>query len=85
MNKNSKKEVIQENEEDKNKNDNEMLESMQQMNNSMQYMMPIMSISIAAIAPLGLALYWLVSNILIIIERFIINKYTEKKEEKEND
>ena len=85
MNKNSKTEVIQENEEDKNKNDNEMLESMQQMNNSMQYMMPIMSISIAAIAPLGLALYWLVSNILIIIERFIINKYTEKKEEKEND
>lgn len=85
MNKNSKKEVIQENEEDKNKNDDEMLESMQQMNNSMQYMMPIMSISIAAIAPLGLALYWLVSNILIIIERFIINKYTEKKEEKEND
>ena len=85
MNKNSKKEVIQENEEDKNKTDDEMLESMQQMNNSMQYMMPIMSISIAAIAPLGLALYWLVSNILIIIERFIINKYTEKKEEKEND
>ena len=74
MNKNSKKEVIQENEEDKNKNDDEMLESMQQMNNSMQYMMPIMSISIAAIAPLGLALYWLVSNILMIAERLILDK-----------
>lgn len=62
----------------------EQEESMQQMNKSMSYMMPIMSISIAAIAPLGLALYWLVSNILIIIERLVINKYISSKEEKEN-
>ncbi len=62
----------------------EMLESMQQMNNSMLYMMPIMSISIAVIAPLGLALYWLVSNILMIIERLIINKFIGDKEEEEN-
>ena len=62
----------------------EMLESMQQMNNSMLYMMPIMSISIAVIAPLGLALYWLVSNILMIIERLIINKFIGSKEEEEN-
>ena len=41
-------------------------------------MMPIMSIMIAIIAPLGLALYWLVSNILMIIERLIINKINEK-------
>ena len=81
MNKNIKKEVIQENEEDKNKNDNEMLESMQQMNNSMQYMMPIMSISIAAIAPLGLALYWLVNNILMIFERLVLNKILDSKKE----
>ena len=70
---------------DKKDEADESLEAMQEMNNSMMYMVPIMSISIAFIAPLGLALYWLVSNILIIIERFIINKYTEKKEEKEND
>ena len=48
-------------------------------------MIPIMSITIAFIAPLGLALYWLVSNIAMIIERIIINKISEnKKEEEEN-
>lgn len=57
---------------------------MEQMNKSMSYMMPIMSISIAVIAPLGLALYWFVSNILMIIERLIINKIMGSKEEEEN-
>lgn len=68
----------------KNAEKSEELESMEQMNKSMSYMMPIMSISIAVIAPLGLALYWLVSNILMIVERLIINKYMDSKEEKEN-
>ena len=63
----------------------EMQESMDQMNKSMSYMMPIMSISIACIAPLGLALYWFVSNILIIIERLTINKFIGSKEEQENE
>lgn len=71
-----------------NKNDNEVksaeTESMEQMNKSMSYMMPIMSISIAAIAPLGLALYWLVSNILMIFERLIINKFMNSKEGQED-
>lgn len=69
-------------------NDNEVksaeAESMEQMNKSMSYMMPIMSISIAAIAPLGLALYWLVSNILMIFERLIINKFMNSKEGQED-
>jgi len=48
----------------------------------MTMLMPIMSISIAIIAPLGLALYWLVNNILMILERMILNKYLgEPKEE----
>ena len=64
--------------------EDESLEAMQEMNNSMTYMIPIMSISIAFIAPLGLALYWLISNILIIVERLIIYKIYEIKEEKEN-
>lgn len=70
----------------KNKNEEktEQEESMEQMNKSMSYMMPIMSISIAAIAPLGLALYWLISNVLIILERLIINKIMSPKEENEN-
>lgn len=68
----------------KNNKEEESLEAMQQMSDSMSYMIPIMSISIAFIAPLGLALYWLMSNILIIIERLIINKIEEQKEEKGN-
>lgn len=58
-------------------------EQMQQMSNSMMYMIPVMSVMIAIIAPLGLALYWLASNILMIIERLIINKVMEKDDNKE--
>lgn len=54
----------------------------QQMNKSMSYMMSIMAVSIAFVAPLGLALYWLISNILMILERIVINKYVDSKEEK---
>lgn len=53
---------------------------MAQANKSMTFMMPIMSISIAMIAPLGLALYWLVNNILIIGERLLLNKIMGKEE-----
>ena len=59
----------------------EQLQSMQQMTNSMNYMMPIMSIAIAVIAPLGLSLYWLVKNILQLCERLIVNKFMKKEEE----
>lgn len=45
----------------------------------MMYMMPVMSVMIAIVAPLGLALYWLMSNILMIIERLVINKNYEKR------
>ena len=58
---------------------NEM-DAIEQANKSMTWFMPIMSISIAIIAPLGLALYWLVNNILMIIERFIINKFIKEEE-----
>lgn len=54
---------------------------MEQANKSMSYLMPIMSVSIAIIAPLGLALYWLVSNVLMIGERFILNKFLKDDEE----
>ena len=77
----SKKDVIVQDSE----NSDEMAQSMQQMSNSMLYMAPIMSISIAVIAPLGLALYWLVSNILMIIERLVINKFIGSKEDEENE
>ena len=53
--------------------------AMAEMNKSMMYMMPIMSVSISMIAPLGLALYWLVSNILMIVERAITTKLLKEE------
>ena len=55
------------------KEENEM-DSLMQTNKMMSWMMPIMSISIAFVAPLGLALYWLVNNLLMIAERLILDK-----------
>ena len=49
-----------------------------------RYLMPVMSVSISLVAPLGLALYWLVSNLLMIVERLILNKLDDKEEEREN-
>lgn len=71
-----------ENNEDK---ENTELDAMESMNKNMMIMMPIMSVIISFIAPLGLALYWLVNNVLMIIERVAITKILDKKEEaKEN-
>lgn len=56
-------------------------EAMEQMNKSMRYMMPVMTLSIAFIAPLGLALYWFVSNLLNIIERLLVNKFVKEEEQ----
>ena len=53
---------------------------MQNMSKNMTYMLPLMSVFIAFIAPLGLALYWFISNVLMIAERFIIKKITDNKE-----
>ena len=53
---------------------------MAQMSKSMSYMMPIMTLSIAFIAPLGLALYWFVSNVLMIVERVVIKRVMTNKE-----
>ncbi len=51
-----------------------------QANKSMMYLMPIMSVSISIIAPLGLALYWLVGNVLAIVERLILNRFLKEEE-----
>lgn len=56
-----------------------------QMGKSMTFMMPILAVSVSVIAPLGLALYWLVNNILMIVERIVIDKYIVPKEEEKND
>lgn len=59
-------------------------EMTEQMNKSMSWFMPIMAVSISLIAPLGLALYWLVNNVLMIAERLIINKFLESDKEEQN-
>lgn len=63
-------------------NDNDDVDAMEEMNKQMRLMMPVMSVSIALVAPLGLALYWLVSNLVIICERIITNIFFKDKEEK---
>ena len=75
--------VVNEDGEEKKEAPTEM-DAMAQANKSMSLLMPIMSVSIAIIAPLGLALYWLMSNVLMIAERVILDKYLESKEEKDN-
>lgn len=74
INKKSKEEMQTDKEEKE-------MDTVAEMNKNMTLMMPIMAVSIALIAPLGLALYWLVSNILMIGERLLINKYFKSEEE----
>ena len=66
-------------EEKEEEKENEM-DAVMQTNKMMSWMMPIMSISIAFVAPLGLALYWLISNILMIVERIILNKLIKQED-----
>ena len=66
----------------KNNSEEKEYNPMEDANKTMLWMMPIMSVSIAIIAPLGLALYWLMNNILMIIERLVLNKIFDKEEAK---
>ena len=69
---------------DKENNENKEMDQEKmaaQMNKNMSLMMPILSVSISLVAPLGLALYWLVNNITMIIERLVLYKIFSKEEE----
>lgn len=81
--KNKQKKSIVVSEDGENNEEVDPTEQMQQMSNSMMYMMPVMSVMIAIVAPLGLALYWLMSNILMIIKRLVINKIMKKDNDEE--
>ena len=59
------------------------LDAITQANKNMMYMIPIMSVMVAFVAPLGLALYWLATNVLAILERVVLNKVFESKEEED--
>ena len=69
---------------DEEKKNDEEPDMTAQMSKSMTWMMPILAVSVSLVAPLGLALYWLVNNILMIIERVVIDKFIVPKEEEEN-
>ncbi len=66
-----------------NQNDQGEVDALAQSNKMMAWMMPIMSVSIASIAPLGLALYWLMNNILMIAEKLISNIFLKDEDNKE--
>ncbi len=62
------------------KKEEEQIDMMEEMNKNMMIMMPLMTVSIALIAPLGLALYWLINNVFMLGERLIINKVCKEEE-----
>ena len=70
---NENKELIEKEKEDE--------DPMAQANKNMSLLMPVMAVSISLIAPLGLALYWLTNNILMIAERLVLNKVVKDEEE----
>ena len=84
-NKKRKDELVIEIKEDKEekKEEGAMPDMAESMQKNMMLIMPIMSVMISFIAPLGLALYWLMNNILMIVEKIFINKIIDKKEKEE--
>ena len=64
--------------------DDDDFDTVEAMNKQMMFMMPIMAVSVALVAPLGLALYWLINNISSTIQRMIINRFVKSKEEEKN-
>ena len=74
--------VKEKNKEENKENGQSQEEMMAEMNKNMGYIMPFMTVSIALIAPLGLALYWFINNILSIVERIILNKILKDEDNK---
>ena len=51
------------------------------MNKNMNIMFPFMYLAVALVAPLGLALYWLMNSLLMIGEKLVLNKLLKDEEE----
>ena len=81
-NKTTKKEKTEENKEEKSLTKPEDdFDPMEQMNKNMNMMFPVMYLAVALIAPLGLALYWLMNSLLMIAEKLVLNKLLKDEEE----
>ncbi len=70
------KELINE----KDMSDMSQQEMTEQMNKTMSWLMPFLAVSISIVTPLGLALYWLVNNIIMIFERLLLNKFISEED-----
>lgn len=83
MNKKEEKEkpVVNEETKDLVKKEEEDFDMAQEMTKNMTIMMPLMTVSIALIAPLGLALYWFINNLFMLGERLLLNKFIKQEEE----
>lgn len=64
------------------KNGSNQTPEQEEMQKSMNMMMPFLSGFISFTMPLALGVYWLFGNILQIIQQFIINKIVKKDKEK---
>lgn len=80
---NKKKEIVVSDDPKKEtvEGENTEMDALAQTNKMMSWMMPIMSVSISLVAPLGLALYWLTNNTLMILERVILDRLLKKEDE----
>ena len=78
----TKKKITEENNDEKSlAKPEEDFDPMVQMNKNMNMMFPIMYLMVALIAPLGLALYWLMNSLLMIVEKLALNKLLKDEEE----
>lgn len=66
-----------------NENDESFAATMAQTNKNMMYMTPFLMFMVTMVSPLAIALYWLMSSILSILETKLIDKIITK--EKESD
>mgnify|MGYP004646657643 CR=1 FL=1 len=81
-NKKDKTEKTEENKDEKSlAKPEDDFDPMEQMNKNMNMMFPVMYLAVALIAPLGLALYWLMNSLLMIAEKLILNKLLKDEEE----
>ena len=81
-NKTTKKEKAEENSDEKALvKPEDDFDPMEQMNKNMNMIFPVMYLAVALIAPLGLALYWLMNSLLMIVEKLVLNKLLKDEEE----
>ncbi len=62
-----------------------MTEEQEQMQRSMNIMMPLLSASISYSMPLALGIYWLFGSLLSILQQFVMQKILTEKDKEKND